>query len=108
MSDFKTEEQEWIEANASDPATEAEFLRERLRIAIERAEAAEAQVDQIEGYMHQAIWALEPFASLAAHHAAEAPEWRPFDSVPAQVLIMYLRDASTTFSELKGEIDGHD
>ena len=41
MSDFNTEEQEWIEANASDPATEAEFLRERLRIAIERAEAAE-------------------------------------------------------------------
>jgi len=49
MSDFNTEEQEWIEANASDPATEAEFLRERLRIAIERAEAAEDKLAKAVG-----------------------------------------------------------
>ena len=53
MSDFNTEEQEWIEANASDPATEAEFLRERLRIAIERAEAAEAKLAKKDGCLEE-------------------------------------------------------
>jgi len=53
MSDFNTEEQEWIEANASDPATEAEFLRERLRIAIERAEAAEDKLAKKDGCLEE-------------------------------------------------------
>jgi len=63
----------------TDHADRIEELEAKLAKAAEalaRAETAEAQVDQIEGYMHQAIWALEPFARLAAHHAAEAPEMR--------------------------------
>jgi hypothetical protein len=52
-----------------------------------------------------AVGALTPFKNLAKHHAADAPEWGPFDSVSAQVSIRYLRDAIITIAELTGGKD---
>jgi hypothetical protein len=46
MSDFYEDEREWIEQNAVNPGLEAQHLRERLRLALERAEAAEAKLEK--------------------------------------------------------------
>jgi hypothetical protein len=77
--------------------------KELYEAAKRDAEEAEAYAAELESKLHQAVWALEPFATLAKHHAADAPEWGPFDSVSAQVSIMYLRDAASALEELKGE-----
>ena len=62
-------------------------------------------VRDLDAKLAKAVWALKPFKILAKHHAADAPEWGPFDSVSAQVSIMYLRDAMTTIAELTGGTD---
>lgn len=59
--------------------------------AMERARRVEAAADEL-------AEALVPYAALAKHHAADAPEWGPFDSVTAQVSIGYLRDATAALA----------
>lgn len=60
------------------------------------------RIAELEDKLEKVIWALRPFASLAKHHAADAPEWGPFDSVSAQVSIRYLRDAMITLAAVAG------
>ena len=96
MSDFNTEEQEWIEANASDPATEAEFLRERLRIAIERAEAAEDK-------LAKAVTSLQHIAANKNTDELTRIEWDTHDTF--NVLDACILPARITLAELKGETD---
>jgi hypothetical protein len=50
--------------------------------------------------------ALAPYEQLARHHAADAPEWGPFDSVQAQVSIMYLRDAAAAIAAYRAQTGG--
>jgi multidrug resistance efflux pump len=75
-----------------------------LELHWKMADAALAadRIEELEAELKKAVEALEPYADLAKHHAADAPEWRPFDSVPAQVSIRNLRDARATLEELKG------
>jgi hypothetical protein len=49
------------------------------------------------------VEALIPYAALARHHAADAPEWGPFDSVTAQVSIRNLRDARSALAGMEKE-----
>lgn len=66
MADFHEEEQQWIEANASDPAVEIDILYERLRLMTERAEAAEAKLET-------ATKALTEICDVADY--SDAVEW---------------------------------
>lgn len=63
--------------------------------ALARAVAAEAK-------LAEAVEALEPFADIAEHHAADAPEWDDGDTVPAIVRIGALRAA---LAKIKGDAE---
>jgi multidrug resistance efflux pump len=76
--------------------------RSEIELHEDREEAADS-IEELEAKLDEAVWALEPYAQLAKHHAADAPEWGPFDSVTAQVSVMNLRAARAALAKLKGE-----
>jgi hypothetical protein len=89
---FDCEEETDARRIARLPALEAYALAAR-----EKLEAAE-----------ELVRALEPYAALAKHHAADAPEWGPFDSVTAQVSILYLRNATEALAAYRAAGEGEE
>jgi hypothetical protein len=60
-----------------------------------------SQRDALTEKLAMAVEALDPYEILAKHHAADAPEWGPFDSVTAQVSIMHLRNVTIVLAAIK-------
>lgn len=58
-----------------------------------KADEAADRIAALESQLAEAKEALEPFAAIAQHHAADAPEWDDGDTIPAIVRIGDLRAA---------------
>lgn len=77
----------WHDARSEAPERPWEF-NEYIR-----ADLATSEADALRAENERLREALEPFAQVAVHHAADAPEWGPFDSVQAVISIRSLRAA---------------